>query len=76
VVTKTLIASRSRSFSVVAPSLRGFLEDVGVIGGIGDDGDGAVVLGGAASMEGPPMSMFSMASSRVTPGLATVCSKG
>ena len=27
-------------------------------------------------MLGPPMSMFSMASSTVTPGLATVCSKG
>jgi hypothetical protein len=28
------------------------------------------------SIDGPPMSMFSIASSKVTPGFATVCANG
>ena len=53
-----------------------FGDDGGVVGRINDHGDGLVVLAAARIIVGPPMSMFSMASSNVQSGLAIVCSNG
>ena len=51
---KTLMASRSRSFSVVSPSSsRISSRTVGVVGGIDDDGDGLVILRRAAQHRRP-----------------------
>ena len=66
----------ARLVGEAAPARPELLEHGGVLGGIGDHPDAAVILGRARIMLGPPMSMFSMTSSKPTPGLATVCSKG
>jgi hypothetical protein len=51
-----------------------------VVLGVGDDADAAVslpwFLAAARTMVGPPMSMFSMASSSVQSFFATVCANG